>query len=160
MLYVYDLDGTLADTKEAVVEAYRSVGVEPPEDFFGKSWQEWLFNSDGSLNVEAHTRKNEAYVHMLQHNPHLIRRLPMADLAERTGGVILTAASPQSASAVCAVLNLSLVILAGFTIEGKIQTLRRWSGRKQEMVIFDDDLRNVEAFRADNKEWTVCHVRY
>src|SRR5690554_4950980 len=38
----FDIDGTLVDTRELNLRAYAQVGVEIPDDAWGRRWQEWL----------------------------------------------------------------------------------------------------------------------
>jgi len=60
MRIVFDLDGTLVHTREAVRHAYRLAGVEMPEDAHGKPFHEWCDD-----NV-IHQRKHIYYPAMVK----------------------------------------------------------------------------------------------
>ena len=60
MTYLFDLDGTLVNTRLAVKEAYRQVGIEMPDDAWGKPWTEWLNNKF------AHDAKAKIYPDVLK----------------------------------------------------------------------------------------------
>lgn len=62
-LPVFDFDGVLVDSKENVFEAYRRVGVQMPEDAWGKAWWEWLPQMVGSdeTAMQLHNAKILAY---------------------------------------------------------------------------------------------------
>lgn len=75
---LFDVDGTLVDTKDAVVKAYAEAGVEVPPDFWGKTWQAWLPQMVGNARaVEVHNAKNDIYMQMLKH----VQRTGAADAA-------------------------------------------------------------------------------
>ena len=40
-VFVWDLDGTLLDSRDAVRRAYLEAGVVMPDDAWGKPWQVW-----------------------------------------------------------------------------------------------------------------------
>ena len=61
---VFDVDGVLVDTRELVVQAYRDVGVEMPENAWGLPWHEWLpaLVGDDGRAAELHREKTRRYV--------------------------------------------------------------------------------------------------
>lgn len=67
MSVIFDLDGCLIDSKKAVCEAYKHVGIEMPEDAWGKPWREWLPKESGSFTkaMNDHLGKNLAYRDMI-----------------------------------------------------------------------------------------------
>ena len=146
MLYAYDLDDTLADTKLAVIRAYEQAGITPPEEFWGQPWQAWL--EDESI----HARKIQIY-------PGIVRRyvkpLPLADLFRQTGGYILTGASIESAQAVTEHLNLQpIALMCNLDADGKALILNSLA---ETGIYFDDHLptcRTVE----EKTGWTPVHV--
>ena len=83
MRFCFDLDGTLLDTKQAVIEAYRAAGVEMPPDAWGKPWQSWL------KFRHIHEWKNEHYPAMLRQHVKLLPLWPYAI----AGHEIITGAS-------------------------------------------------------------------
>lgn len=81
--WVFDLDGTLMDTREAVKHAYLLAGVRMPNDAWGKPWREWT-------TKDVHDKKNAMYPIAL-HN--FASPLPLLDYAVKLRSHILTAAS-------------------------------------------------------------------
>lgn len=176
MLYAFDLDGTLVDTKDAVLRAYRAVGVEPPEDFFGRTWREWLTDED------KHEAKNLIYV---KNVGRWTKRLGLMDVmhdlrkekafqhrSEPQNMVyVLTGASHDAAKAV---LNHHLSypqlnheqLHTGLRMEGKAAVLNDLQKKQTSEhlshsygIYFDDDEETCNYIR-ENTKWTVLHVRY
>lgn len=90
--YIFDLDGVLIDTKLAVKEAYKRVGVNMPEDAWGKPYEEWCSH-------EEHELKKEVYPQFVDF---LATELPMLgvakdlDLLPNCNVMILTGASASA----------------------------------------------------------------
>lgn len=145
MLLVFDLDGTLIDSKRAVFEAYRKVGLFPPEDWWGKPFSAW------SDDWRAHDRKNEYYPEMLLKYG---RRLPCADLMEITGGIILTGASREATLYALQFLNLGADTISGCDEAAKLRELERLG---EFGIYFDDDYRFCQRVRELTK-WQAIHV--
>lgn len=147
MHYAYDLDGTLADTRRAVVEAYRAVGVEPPENFFGKPWREWL--TDSAL----HDRKNAIYP---QYVRKYVRPTHLVDTFKATGGLIITGASNEAARIVLDSIGLedAIMVFSELSMQGKANLL---NGLSEEGVVFEDS-EIISAYLKENTKWTVCRV--
>jgi phosphoglycolate phosphatase-like HAD superfamily hydrolase len=57
--YVFDLDATLVDSKDAVMRAYRLAGATSPEDGWNLPWTMWC-------GVAEHSRKCEIYSKMIE----------------------------------------------------------------------------------------------
>lgn len=145
MQYAFDLDGTLADTREAVLTSYRAVGVEPPLDFYGKTWKEWL--NDATL----HHRKN---AHYIAHGVKLVKPTKMVELMKLVDGFVITGASAAAAEAVLEHIGLPMAfVYPELTKEGKAQILNTY----QPGIVFEDSL-NVALYLRENTKWTVCHV--
>jgi hypothetical protein len=156
MRYAYDLDGTLAHTRDAVVTAYRRVGVEPPSDFFGKTWAEWLPNLVGSIvgARRIHDAKNVEYLQIVRDG--LIAPTRIRDLALTTGGVIVTGASSEAAHAVKEAIGLGeFQVFAELTLDGKIRTLNKLS--RDGGIVFEDSPDAVLRIRKETR-WTACLV--
>jgi phosphoglycolate phosphatase-like HAD superfamily hydrolase len=68
LVTVFDCDGVLVDSRAAVEKAYREAGVQPPDDFWGKPWQEWLPQACKGIYdaMWYHKRKNEIYLNLIQ----------------------------------------------------------------------------------------------
>jgi hypothetical protein len=149
MLYAFDLDGTLADTREAVTIAYRSVGVEPPPDFFGKPWREWL--TDAAL----HEAKNQVYREIA---PHYIKPTPLVKLFKLTGGMIITGASAEAANVVLRALHLSRprYLYTQLNMQDKANVLNLHG---EEGIVFEDSI-TIADYLKEKTRWTVCRVHY
>src|SRR4029077_19825013 len=143
MLYCFDLDGTLIDSREVLIEAYRSVGVEPPSDFFVKSWREWL------PDPELHRKKNEIYLKII----HKIRPLPLMQLYHSLEGhaMIMTAASRAAVKAVARQFQLdSSTIMCEMSVSTKIHTMNLIPNPG---IMFEDQKEPAERMRKETK-WT------
>lgn len=91
MRLVFDLDGTLVDTREANRRAYLTIGVTPPDDFHQIPWQSWVA-------PERHAAKQEIFAQFLPVHGKLLPAY--TEVMSRTGGVILTNASERSVAVV------------------------------------------------------------
>lgn len=128
---VFDLDGCLVDTREAVETAYRMAGVEMPVGAWGKPWREWC-------SPHVHELKNHFYpsclVYYLQPGPAL-------PLWKRLTGnrVILTGASLEALEAVSVelpVLRLASYAVVECTRQRKHEELLKLTGGG---TYYDDD---------------------
>ena len=62
----YDMDGVLFDTKEAVREAYKAVGLNA-DDAKGRTWREWLIPKYGLVTAcRLHRDKNDRYIELIE----------------------------------------------------------------------------------------------
>lgn len=149
MKYAFDLDGTLADTRDAVMAAYQEAGACPPPNFHLLTWKEWL------KDEKIHNRKNQIY---LSKYVKTIRPLPLANLFQHTGGTIITGASMSAAFAITQHLfpGTLVNICHSLTMAGKVQVLKRISDRG---IVFDDSLETINFIRVNTK-WTAFHVAY
>jgi phosphoglycolate phosphatase-like HAD superfamily hydrolase len=148
VLYVYDLDGTLIDSKRAVVEAYKAAGINPPDDFWGKPFSAWC-----DANV-AHERKNDLYPEMLKKYG---KRLPTADLMAETGGHILTGASYDATLYALGFLGLMTVVDCIYDSCDDATKLRQLEKLGESGFYFDDDFRFCQRVRELTK-WQAIHV--
>lgn len=96
--YVFDLDGTLADTRTIVEQAYKCVGVDMPEDAWGKPAELWLPDVVVGDWQEVQRLKNVAYRAIIDRNG--VQPLAAAYVAKaliRTHPTyVLTGASPEA----------------------------------------------------------------
>jgi hypothetical protein len=129
MLTVFDLDGTLIDTREAVVMAYREAGVEMPSWAWGLPWRQWLNDQD------AHDRKNACYAKMLRRHAHA---LPLLDYAIDHFSPVITGASCEAVVAVKYIYPGLNVVLTGATRAQKIAWLRTVT--PAGLYVDDDDI--------------------
>lgn len=61
------MDGVLFDTKEAVREAYKAVGLNA-DDAQGRTWREWLIPEYGLVTArQLHRDKNDCYLELIEH---------------------------------------------------------------------------------------------
>jgi hypothetical protein len=126
MTYAFDLDGTLIDTKEAVVQAYRIAGVEMPEDAWGKPWHEWL------KDETIHHKKNEVYPDMLKQFASV---LPLFTIALRLNAPVITGASNEAVIAIQSVFgSLNIVGIQCSRLEKIL-----WLNRQRERGCYVDD---------------------
>lgn len=66
--YVFDLDGTVLDTRELVVASYRAAGAVPPADVLDREGDDWLDRQVGAADAPAvRFLKNQHYLYTLQH---------------------------------------------------------------------------------------------
>jgi phosphoglycolate phosphatase-like HAD superfamily hydrolase len=79
----FDIDGTLVDTRELNLRAYAQVGVEIPDDAWGRRWQEWLPEvvGDPDRAIELHERKTSIYVDLILASTVADIELPCARIA-------------------------------------------------------------------------------
>lgn len=150
MHYAFDLDGTLARTREAVLLAYRMAGVEPPPDFFGKPWKAWLSDED------AHRRKNLFYEQLA---PAMIHPTNIVDIYRRTGGAIITGASASAVRTVLRAIGLiplppAAEVHMELDMAGKAYVLNE----KADTGIVFEDSPEIATYLMENTQWQVCLV--
>ena len=138
--YVFDLDGTLIDTREAVRQAYRAAGLEEfPDDAWGKPAREWL------RDEAVHTRKNALYPEMLRR---YARKLPLLGLCLNIHAPVITGASPMAASHVSDFINdpRLAIMLWGASLGDKADWLRQYDLRRADQQNFYvDDNPNIRS---------------
>jgi hypothetical protein len=109
----FDLDGTLVDTVDMNRQCYIIAGVNPPDDFFGRPWQEWLpavcMQQGKNINV-VRARKRQAYAQWVAQ--HGVRRLAPSflinEMVKRNSIVsVITGASAENAWLMLDFLGLS-----------------------------------------------------
>ena len=147
MLLAFDLDGTLVDTRDAVLKSYRAAGVEPPHDFWGKPWRAWLSDK------QAHDRKNEEF--RKPDTLKAVKRLKTMELFCQDHSLVLTAASAPAARVILAHYDLRPAALFWeLDAEGKVEVLNSHPAG----IYFDDDKSICDMVKR-RTSWTVMHVQ-
>lgn len=149
MKLVFDLDGTLVSTREANLAAYRSIGVEPPENFHVRTWQSWCTH-------ESHERKQDALPQFADR----IRKLPLSHLFIRAtvrntnnlSTFILSNASRRSFSIIFQAFPF-LGQARTFFIEYDQEKKLSWLRDNGPGIYFDDDLHFVDTVRSRLRNW-------
>lgn len=138
---VFDLDGTLVDTKQAVREAYLASGVIMPESAWGKPWWQWL------ESVAAHRHKIKVYPEYI---PKYAQPLPLLKFAVEFNVPVITSASWEAVRAIKEHFAPSLnVIATECSWFDKCDHLRRISIRG---IYVDDDLTTRNHVK-ENTSW-------
>lgn len=167
--WVFDVDGVLADTRDAVRESYAIAGVDQPDDVWGISWKLWL---PAIVGIEAaphvHGLKQEAYAKLLETGA--AQRLPGADAAKalmHDGHHVyfVTAASESSAASVLRALKLPQACLEGVELTAAMRTgclsrLKRMHEDARLHVYVDDREEGAKiaadaGFRFAHARWTL-----
>lgn len=153
MLYAFDLDGTLVDTRQAVLRAYMDVGVTPPDDFFVRPWHTWLTSYEN--NQAKHDAKNARYRELM----HLVRPMPLLELfreLSRHNKVVLTGASKDAVHTIYTHFDIKCSkTLWGLTVDQKIGYMNSFGDRG---IMFEDQLQAADKMRKETK-WTICHTQ-
>jgi hypothetical protein len=150
MLYGFDLDGTLIDSRDAVYQAYLDVGAHPPPDFFTKPWRSWM------RNEAAHTAKNLRYIELIKQGA--VKALPLSEVYKglhQCDRVILTGASRVATSEVIMRVldDWPKILLCEMTIAMKID----WMNDNERGIIFEDQLAHAHKMKQET-QWTICHA--
>lgn len=142
---VFDLDGCLIDSRQAVREAYRRAGVEMPPGAWGRPWRDWLIHACEDDEDEArrvHNIKNEIYPEMIRRHA---RQLPlatyMAALAERGLSCwVITGASHDAAVSALSFLGFDDSLLNAWELDvrGKERKLIEIARHFSVGTYFDD----------------------
>lgn len=139
MLHIFDLDGTLVDTRVAVEESYRQAGATMPPSAWGKPWHEWT-------TEEVHKKKIELYPTVLEE---YLEVFPYAYVARdlAPNAFILTSASQEAVRAVLECIGMKIPLLGNsLSIDKKIERL---NALDRECTYFDDDRNNVARIRME-----------
>jgi hypothetical protein len=129
--FVFDMDGTIVDSRRAVREAYRRAGHPLPDDAWGKTAGEW------GCPPDVHKMKIALYPTLLLR---MGRRMHASDLLETVNGEVLTGATLQAVQAVRKFLKNEFRLLgAGCSHEAKIEILQVQSYPGSQIIYVDDD---------------------
>lgn len=158
MLYAFDLDGTLFDTREIVKRCYGE-WVDMPPDAFGKSWREWLVplcNGDLERAAWIHNEKNKVYASVLAiGRPKAMKLLSLYLTLEKSDQDvwIITGASADAVAALMRPYTQKSRSRVELSREQKIQWM---NSRIINGIMFEDDLEAAEQMRKETR-WTVYH---
>jgi hypothetical protein len=165
--WAFDIDGVLADTRQAVTLAYKRAGVELPEEAWGISWKVWLpaiVGPDAAQGI--HLEKQRHYETLLDAG--MVHELPGAHLARALIWLghpvrFVTAASERSARAVLRSLNLPTDYLYGSELSpsARAEKLREIAKHFQGVTAFTyfDDREEGAQIAAD-AGWVFAHARW
>mgnify|MGYP000959187926 CR=1 FL=1 len=139
-LVVFDLDGTLVDTRDAVVTAYAEVGIHMPTQAWGRPWQDWLPGSaslNGRSAKDVHAAKNRVYPACLAR---LARPTPLLTYAAVKQSSVITGASKEAVEAIQQQFNVKLNV-GGYnmTLNDKIYWLNEAYQSAEDCIYIDDD---------------------
>ncbi len=157
--FIFDLDGTLFDTKGLVVLAYLRAGVDMPPEAWGQPAQAWLPQIVGKNWKATHRLKTTEYLKLLsKQRPPMLSAASMLRNARGVGITchILTGASQQSTQLILANQLQTYeysIIGSGMRVEAKADRLRMLAHPKY-MAYIDDD----EAACAYIREHVKCNV--
>ncbi len=149
MLIVYDLDGTLIDTRTANRLAYEAVDVSPPKDFHTLDWRLWT-------TPEIHDAKNKALRYTMTRS---VRELPLMKVARRHAAFVLSNISPAAFSIVKDNVDLgSLRVSIGLVPADKVFMLQEIEHEIGEVGIYVDDSFFTCQMVAQMTSWQVLHA--
>lgn len=141
-IVIYDLDGTLVETKLANREAYIMAGVTPPDNFNTIPWQEWT-------TKEIHTLKN---INLEKTMPEYARELPLLQIARSTKSIVLSNVSDAALKIVAGIFDLSRLTVANkMTPTDKVLFLKNAS---YTGVYVDDSIETCKLVKATTG-WSV-----
>ncbi len=129
-MYIFDLDGTLVDTRDAVREAYKRVGVTMPDSAWGKPSSAWL------PIPWLVKQKNVHYLKCLEMHAD---KLPLFDYAQREKCPIITGASRQAVAHVQTIYGQLNIELCGASRERKVEYLQNIRPHPKERLTYVDD---------------------
>lgn len=150
MQVVFDIDGVLMDTKQAVFEAYKRAGVLMPPEAWGKPWNEWLPRRVNPFRAEEiHKAKNDIYPTLLsEYSKPLSGSVLAREYIDQNVEVkFITGSSLVAAEVVLKTLDLPIDRLVGYQLstEQKARELRLLQDENSETVAIDD-LDNLSFF--------------
>jgi hypothetical protein len=136
---VFDCDGVIVDSRDAVFKAYVEAGVTPPDDFWGKPVTEWMPNTPEG--VKAHRVKNEIYVSMIRDGevPLLTGGHALRWLQGRIPTIIMTSASKAAVNAIVDHYSLRPTrIHYGMTGHDRWAMAQAWKDISVRPIVIDD----------------------
>ena len=145
---VWDLDGTLVDTKQANRLAYKSLGINPPDDFHVRPWQEWC-------SEEVHDEKGKIIGRFILNHA---RPLQLLNVWEANGrGKIITNASTEAIQAI----RNTFPQLADADIKGGLRSYEKtaWLRVYAPTGVYFDDSEKTIALVKEETRWTAVLVR-
>lgn len=164
--WAFDIDGVIADTRDAVHAAYLQAGIWQPDDAWGISWKRWLPALTDSPEA-VHAAKQRAYEEMLR-DGYRLKKLPGCDMAHELIDAghrvyFVTAASMRSAQAVLRHCGLPTIMLAGseLTPEARVGVLAQLRSLTQDASYhsYVDDREEGAEIAAD-AGWLFTHAQW
>lgn len=165
LLVVTDMDGTLLDSREATVAAYRKAGFEfDPAVHWGKS------AVDNGIPPEAHQKKTAIWPEFVDQLALLPAARVVRDLQEDYDILLLTGASPVTRSLGLSRLATGVGLAPDFVVDSatrdkKVATLKAILsfGQYQELMYLDDDKEFLgilwnELSQKERQRITLVHV--
>lgn len=143
-MIVWDLDGTLINTRTANLNAYEHIGVRPPPDFDTRPWQEWCSERD-------HARKGDI-IH--KYLARYATPTPLLDWYYQVRGPILTNASEQVCRFLIDKYDL-FEVNSAMTPEMKVE----WLADRRPGLYLDDSKRTIDMVRRSTS-WCAVQVRF
>lgn len=143
-MIAFDVDGVIIDSRELVTSCYAQVGVDIPDDAWGRPWHEWL--DDGEL----HARKTQLYVEAIEDG--LATWLDGRDIVAyylRKGSPVcfVTGASFRAFEIIWRMSGLRSVAMSASnpvrwqvacTMQDKVDTLKQWGAN-----VYMDDIEDA-----------------
>lgn len=148
MIYAFDLDGTLVDSRDANLAAYRMIGVEPPEDFNVRPWGEWTTKA-------IHDAKNIMFEQFAADHIHA---LPLMELARECGGHVLSMCSRPCMAMIRRLVDFGPNIdnvVHSMSIMDKVDYLSDLGTG----IYWDDSAKACEIISRHLRGWQICHVQ-
>jgi hypothetical protein len=160
---VFDLDGVLVDTRQAVYHAYAEAGVVMPRSAWGSPWQSWLIDlcdHDPDRASDVHDHKSGVYPAMLKKYAVALPLSYYFNSLQRRGFpvFVITGASLEGASAAMKIGKIDTENLYdyGLTTRQKTKTLAYFSANLFDVGVYYDDQDGVKV----PDDWAAVKVRY
>jgi hypothetical protein len=117
------MDGVLFDTKQAVREAYKAVGLNA-DDAQGRTWREWLIPEYGLVTArQLHRDKNDHYIELINYGAVEVLQ-PFWDMAYGIEEALHSGATANIGIATSASEEATRTLLQKFLTADKINALR------------------------------------
>jgi phosphoglycolate phosphatase-like HAD superfamily hydrolase len=162
-LLAFDVDGTIADTRDLSAKAYAEVGVAVPDGAWGVRWQVWLtdlLGGDLERATDTHARKTAIYASVLRQADLRPLVLPAGRLAytHLAGGRrpvrYLTAGSSHTATILLARLGILGPLESNLTYRERWRELRRMPGGTPYV---DDNEQTIRTLATDCPHLNLIH---
>lgn len=148
MLVVYDLDGTLVDTRLANLRAYEKAGITPPCDFHIRDWKTWTTS-------KIHDAKNRFLESVMAEN---VVELPLLENAQEEGAMVLSNISFDAFNILRLHVNLvSLYIHIEMDSMAKVKFLKDMEEEHRIGIYIDDSLLTCQLVQ-QMTSWQVLHA--
>lgn len=159
-----DVDGTIIDSRALVRRAYAEVGVDMPDDAWGRPWNEWLIELVGSARGAdlIHNAKIYAYERLLHRADIGELELPAAAVVRDVLSCFgprsvqyLTAGTYLTARTAVDRLDVDAPVFGSLTYDGRLAHLL---DVPHGTIYLDDDATTIERLRDDAPHLRLVHV--